>query len=110
MFLGLLLANQGRSCRRSAYIILLIQKSRTCLQIRTTKAERFAVETHHFKIQHAEITKFCNFSGNFSGHEIPSPVFRFRLTNPALTLSLTLTQTPLPQLTARSHFMAGAWS
>ena len=32
------------------------QNLRTYRQTRTTKAERFAVETHHFKIQHAEIT------------------------------------------------------
>ena len=33
----------------TAYIVLHVQKLRTCLQIRTTKAERFAVETHHFR-------------------------------------------------------------
>ena len=43
-------------------------------------------------------------------HEIISSVFQFRLANSTLTLSLTLTQTPLPLLTARSHFMACAWS
>ena len=41
---------------RSAYFVQHVQKLRTCLQIRTTKAEWFAVETHHFKIQHVEIT------------------------------------------------------
>ena len=35
-------------------IVLHVQNLRTCLQIRTTKAERFAVEIDHFKIQHAE--------------------------------------------------------
>ena len=38
-----------------SYMCLLGNKLRTYLQIRTTKAERFAVETHHFEIQHAEI-------------------------------------------------------
>ena len=37
---------------------LLGNKLRTYLQIRTTKAERFAVETHHFKIQHALLLLF----------------------------------------------------
>ena len=45
-----------RGCQqRSAYIVLHVQKLRTCLQIKITKTERFAVETHHFKIQHAKI-------------------------------------------------------
>ena len=35
---------------QTAYIVLQVQKLRTYLQIRTTKAERFAVETHHFII------------------------------------------------------------
>ena len=35
------------------YFVLHVQNLRTCLQIRTTKkAERFAEETHHFRIQH----------------------------------------------------------
>ena len=33
-----------RAFYRSAYIVLHVQKLRTCLQIRTTKAERFAVD------------------------------------------------------------------
>ena len=41
---------------------------------------------------------------------VPSSVFQLRLANPSLTLSLRLTQTALLQLTARSQFMAGAWS
>ena len=46
----------GHSCEPS-YTCLLGNKLRTYLQIRTTKAKRFAVETHHFKIQHAEIIR-----------------------------------------------------
>ena len=46
--------NSGR--KRSACIVLHVKELRTYLQTRSTKAERFAVETHHFKIQHAEIT------------------------------------------------------
>ena len=42
---------------RSAYIVLHVRNLRTYLQIRTTKEERFAVETHHSKIQHPEITR-----------------------------------------------------
>ena len=76
---------------------LLKNKLRTYLQIRATKAERFAVEAHHFKIQHAEIIG--------RGERVWLPANR--RANPTLTLSLTLIQTPLPQLTASSPFMAG---
>ena len=40
---------------QTAYIVLHVQKPRTCLQIRTTKAERFAVETHHFRIHSTSV-------------------------------------------------------
>ena len=49
-------ADHERDRPRSAYFVLHVQNLRTILQIRTTKAERFALETHHFEIQHAEIT------------------------------------------------------
>ena len=49
-------------------------------------------------------------AGKLYDHEIPSSMFQFGLANPTLTLSLRLTQAPLPQLTAKSQFMAGAWS
>ena len=40
---------------QTAYIVLHVQKLRTCLQIRITKAERFAVETHYFRIHSTSV-------------------------------------------------------
>ena len=40
---------------QTAYIVLRVQKLRTCLEIKITKAERFAVETHHFRIHSTSV-------------------------------------------------------
>ena len=48
--LSLMLTQTPLPQLQTAYIVLHVQKLRTCLQIRTTKAERFGVETHHFKM------------------------------------------------------------
>ena len=37
------------------HVVLHLQKLRTCLQIRTTKAERFTVETHHFRVHNTSV-------------------------------------------------------
>ena len=42
-------------CRPRLSSCTYVQKLRTCLQIRTTKAERFAVETHHFRIHSTSV-------------------------------------------------------
>ena len=40
---------------QTTYIVLHVQKLRTYLQIRTTKAKRFAVETHHLRIHSTSV-------------------------------------------------------